>query len=41
LKLAVVARVIPLARGVSYIDASVPERVVTGSAAIRNPQVGG
>jgi cell division protein FtsQ len=41
LKLAVLARVLPLATDARYIDVSVPERVVTGSGPMSpNPQVG-
>lgn len=41
LKLAVVARVLPLVPEAEVIDASVPDRVVTGSAGSHNPQVEG
>jgi cell division protein FtsQ len=40
LKLAVLARVLPLAEAARYVDLSVPERVVAGSGPIPNPQVG-
>lgn len=41
LKLSVVARVLPLAGDAAFIDASVPDRVVTGSRPLANSQVEG
>lgn len=41
LKLSVVARVLPLAGDATFIDASVPDRVVAGSRPLENPQVEG
>ena len=41
LKLAVVARILPLAGDMPYLDVSVPERAVAGYAQLVNPQVEG